>query len=401
MLYNEIYEQLKTAFEKMDTMAELDNIAIRIRRREFHSSCFDGGFIYPLNSEKAFNMKLQESGARLNNYNSTKDKDVTSNSVFHYYTFENINDTISSGVIFLFHGLNEKKWDKYLPWAYQLSKLTGKTVILFPIAFHMNRAPLAWSNSRLMQKLAIERANKSTNSHSSFANAALSERLDLNPQRFFWSGFQTYSDFCSLIKIIRCGEVSNISSNATIDLFGYSIGAFFSWLLMMDNPENMLTNSRLFMFCGGATYDKTYPISKFIVDKRASSSVTSFFDELFQNTAQAEKTINYYFEKFVPKKSHFPGIMNYEKFKDLREKRLSQIYEQINVVVLKKDDVFLPHEVMNSLRGETGAIKISVDVIDFDYPYNHITPFPLSGKYNLAVDKSFKSVMETASIFLS
>ena len=60
----------------------------------------------------------------------------------------------------------------------------------------MNRAPNVWSDSRLMNKIAIQRANKLPNAKTSFINAAISERLEASPQRFFLSGLQTYKDFC-------------------------------------------------------------------------------------------------------------------------------------------------------------------------------------------------------------
>jgi len=203
------------------------------------------------------------------------------------------------------------------------------------------------------------------------------------------------------MKDIRGGQINGISSDASMDLFGYSIGAFFSLLLMLDNPDNLLNDSRLFMFCGGATYDRTFPVSKYIVDSRASCSVSFFFDELFKNRSTSEKIFSYYFENLVPEKSHFAGIMNYKQFQDLRERRLMQIYEQINAIVLEKDDVVMPREVINSICGESYQIKTKVDIMDFDFPYNHVTPFPISEKYNLRVDKSFKCVMETAGTFLS
>jgi len=39
--------------------------------------------------------------------------------------------------------------------------------------------------------------------------------------------------------------------------------------------------------------------------------------------------------------------------------------------------------------------------MDFEYPYDHVTPFPLIEKYNLQVDKSFKHIMGNSSAFLS
>jgi hypothetical protein len=400
-MYADIYGQLKTAFENIAVVTEPENISIRIRKRIFKSSGFDEEYISPLNSKPDSKTKLSNEDVPFSDLDANMDNKIETNTSFNYYTVENVKNKNASGVIFLFHGLNEKKWDKYLPWAYQLTKVTGKIVILFPIAFHMNRAPLQWSDSRLMQKLAIARAHKSTNSQSSFVNAAVSERLDSIPQRFFLSGLQTYFDFCKLMKDIRGGQINGISSDASIDLFGYSIGAFFSLLLMLDNPDNLLNDSRLFMFCGGATYDRTFPISKYIVDSRASYSVSFFFDELFKNRSTSEKIFSYYFENLVPEKSHFAGIMNYKQFKDLRERRLIQIYERINAIVLEKDDVVMPREVINSICGESYQIKTKVDIMDFDFPYNHVTPFPISEKYNLRVDKSFKCVMETAGTFLS
>ena len=60
-------------------------------------------------------------------------------------------------MLLLFHGLNEKDWDKYLPWAHALARATGKAVLLFPTAFHMNRAMGHWSDHRCMHRASQER----------------------------------------------------------------------------------------------------------------------------------------------------------------------------------------------------------------------------------------------------
>ena len=170
---------------------------------------------------------------------------------------------------------------------------------------------------------------------------------------------------------------------------------------MLDNPNNILDHSRLFIFCGGATYDRTFPVSKFIVDKNASDSVSYFFDELFKDKSAAEKKIAYYFENFSPAQSYFAGIMNYKLFKDLRENRLAKIYERINAIALVGDKVIPPVDVKDTLKGELGNVKTKVETMDFDYPYNHITPFPVMEKYKTKVDVAFKTVFEQASSFLS
>ncbi len=89
----------------------------------------------------------------------------------------------------------KKKWDKYLPWAYELAQKTRKAVILFPIAFHMNRAELIWSDRHLMTQVVNFRKKRyPENTSYSYVNAAISSRLGAHPQRVFWSGLQTYSD---------------------------------------------------------------------------------------------------------------------------------------------------------------------------------------------------------------
>ena len=53
----------------------------------------------------------------------------------------------AGGAILLLHGLNERAWTKYHPWAVELARRTGRAVVLFPIAFHMQRAPASWARA--------------------------------------------------------------------------------------------------------------------------------------------------------------------------------------------------------------------------------------------------------------
>ncbi len=402
MMYNILYQELKQAFNSLDNQIEVENLSLRIRKMDFQSDSINNMFEESLSSNELlknnFDSSCIPSTCLLNNLN---DGEIQENASFNYYIFENTGTENPSGVIFLFHGLNEKKWDKYLTWAYRLANQTGKTVILFPLAFHMNRAPFAWSETRLMNLVSQSRSNNKTNSHSSFVNAALSERLEILPQRFFWSGYQSYADFIKMTQLIHSGKITGIKNHVSIDLFGYSIGAFFSLLLLLDNPNNLLQNSRLFIFCGGATNDRAYPVSKYIIDKNAHQSVANYYEEFFQNKSLAEKKMDHYFSPLNPKQSHFGCVMNYKHFRDLREKRLSEIHERINAIVLEQDDVMRPREVTATLKGESGNIKTNVRTMDFEYPHTHIAPFPSGKKHESIVDESFKRVFEQASSFLA
>lgn len=155
------------------------------------------------------------------------DIDIQENKEFTYALFKKAEPARSDEVIFLFHGLNERSWDKYLPWAKTLVERTGKAVILFPIAFHMNRTPSEWGKSRPMNVVsAIRRSHSPAIVNSSFANAAISARIEMIPQRFFWSGLQTFDDVVSLVTEIKSGHHPLIASQARFDLFAYPSARF-------------------------------------------------------------------------------------------------------------------------------------------------------------------------------
>ena len=78
---------------------------------------------------------------------------VTENKSFIYPIFVPNNTTKSNEAILLMHGLNERNWNKYLTWAEFLCNSTGKMVILFPIAYHINRSPASWSNPHYLNEI--------------------------------------------------------------------------------------------------------------------------------------------------------------------------------------------------------------------------------------------------------
>jgi len=197
------------------------------------------------NTERA-STELQTRSIRLH---TLRDIDVRENRSFTYSVFMPLGSRRVKGAIFLFHGLNEKFWDKYLPWARELCSMTGRAVVLFPIAFHMNRAPSEWSNPRMMSEVAAARRQSlSPIEGISFVNAALSTRLQLAPERFLWSGLETYYDVLQLIREIRSGRHPSIHPEAEIGIFGYSIGAFLAEMLMLENTHGLFSGSKALLF---------------------------------------------------------------------------------------------------------------------------------------------------------
>lgn len=407
MLYQQLYEILRDHFEKIDDEVIIPEISIKITKKHLDSTALD---ILP--GSPRFCCEEHKAGFQSNDNShyitissleelNTNDYYIHCNKDFHYYILQNNSPETVNGVIFLFHGLNEKNWSKYLPWAYHLAKFTGKAVILFPIAFHMDRAHAAWSNPRLMQKIAEERALKPHNAHCTFVNAAISSRLEDKPQRIFWSGFQTYMDFCDLLKQIRGGKITGITPGASIDFFGYSIGAYFALILLMANPYSELGASRFFAFCGTATLDRMFPISKYILDMRASIAIQTYFTEELENDFRKEERLAHYLSSLHPEQSYFKIMIQYKFFKEKREKRMAQIHERVRSVVLKNDEVVPADEALNMLKGGFRNIPTQVETLDFNYPYDHIKPFSLVTKYAREVDYSFKQIMDKAGIFLA
>ena len=378
MIYSDIYQTLKTEFNKSDKVIRVDSLSLIIKKLSFNSTWFNSNLIPPLEN----------------------DASIECNNSFDYFLFEKSYSPKSNEIILLFHGLNEKTWDKYLPWAYQLMQQTGKSVLLFPIAFHMNRAPNIWSDPRKMKKISLERSIIPSNLDSSYANASLSSRIQSRPERFYFSGLQTYFDVCGLIKSIKAGKIKELSPNSNIDLFGYSVGAFLSLLFLMDNPNGYFSKSRLFMFCGGSLVDRTFPVSKYILDKLAFNTLSTYLNDFINDQRIVLRNISNTIGGFLNGESYFQSLISSNVFREMRETRLNQISERIGTLVLKNDNVIRPTEVVNTLKNKFDEVKSKFEIRDFDYAYNHVVPFPILDKYKLKVDTSFKSVFESASSFL-
>ncbi|MEC4117751.1 DUF6051 family protein [Myroides phaeus] len=302
----------------------------------------------------------------------------------------------ATGVIVMFHGLNEKKWDKYLPWAYELAKQTGKAIVLFPISFHMDRTPAEWSDRKLMFGIAQKRAEDwKTNSDTSYVNAAISTRMEDNPLRLFWSGLQTYYDFIQWVEEVKKGTYPTIDKNATIDLFGYSIGSFLSLIILMANPKGLLDSSKLLCYCGGMTIDRMAPISKYIMDARATIMMQKTFAQLLTTSFVSEPRLEHYQDILQhPEESWFRTMLRYYHYQENREKRFKELEGRIKSINLMKDDIAPPVEALNTLQGAYRTINIEVDVIDYPFNYSHMIPFPLTVKNADEVTEAFNLTMD-------
>ncbi len=335
----------------------------------------------------------------LNEFISRNDALIPENQSFSYPVFVPLNCK-STRVILLFHGLNERSWQKYLAWAYWLAGQTGSYVILFPISFHINRSPSSWKDPRVMSVLLKENSSSGTDLYmSSFANIALSNRLSEDPLRFFKSGYQTVNDIVKLTESIRSGNHPVVPKSNQINIFAYSIGAFLAEIIMMGNPGNIFSGSRLFIFCGGSVFSNMQGTSKYIMDNRAFNRVHRFYLNDFEKIITGKSHMSEFLRSSQTGMA-FRSMIDLERFKIFRENILRKLRDQILTITLVKDRI-IPSKGVTATLGKLIGNE-NLKVWDFPYSYSHENPFPvLDSPDSRNVDSCFERVFSEAALFLT
>jgi len=318
---------------------------------------------------------------------------VGENEQFEYPVFVHSGKMKNNEVIVLLHGLNERSWIKYLPWAEYLCRETGKAVLLFPIAYHVNRSPVTWSNPRFLQKIIDLRRKINGHDRSlSFANVALSERLSDNPYRFYNSGRQSYFDIVQLISGIKRGKHPLFAKDTKVDVFAYSIGAFLSQILFLTNPDGLFSDSRLFMFCGGSIFNAMYGESRSIMDKKSFERLLEYYQTGFWAEKIALQTGDDVMKAFY-------SMIASDNAKESRVEVFRQMKQRLGGVSLALDRV-IPYAGVVAALGHDCASK-NITLLDLPYDYTHENPFPVNaGNNQQEVNRSFHRIFEQAAGFL-
>jgi hypothetical protein len=330
------------------------------------------------------------------------DSEIKENRDFSYRIFMPSFKTRADQAVFLFHGFNEKSWDKYYPWAQYLATQIGCAVILFPIAFHMNRTLSVWSDKRKMFLLSEKRKQLFPNIEgSSLTNVAISMRLHMHPQRFIWSGLQTYYDIISFLEQVKSDKHPLISPSAGFHIVAYSIGCLLGETLKLTNYKGYFSDTRLCMFCGGPVFNRLSPVSKYILDSEANVALYSYMVEHIKKHMLKDPHLMHYIDGPHPEGQVFYSMLDYKINREYRETLLKQACRDILAVTLKKDAIIPPYEVINTLRGALRDIPIPVEIYDFPFNYNHVAPFPSTEKNRSLVDEKFSEVFARIADFLT
>ena len=325
------------------------------------------------------------------------------NQKFRYAIFVPARNKKFSEAIILLHGLNERNWEKYLPWAHHLVSQTQKPVILFPIAYHMNRSPLTWKCPREMYQFSIFRkATAPSIENSTFVNVALSLRMDNCPELFSMSGIQTYFDIIKLTSAIKAGEFEIFENECNIDFFAYSIGALLTDTLLISNPLQLFSDSKAFFFCGGSTFDKINGSSRSIMDSRAFAQLRN---HMLNHSGVFKKEI-----KIPEQQGHllkegwkaYLAMSGINKYFNYRKNAFKHLINRIKTIGLERDYVFPSNSIRETFGKVFNNSCFDVDIMDFPFNYSHETPFPVNDqRITDTVTESFNTVFNKASLFLS
>lgn len=323
---------------------------------------------------------------------------IRENLCFDYPLFIPAGPKAGKACIILLHGLNEPSWEKYLSWAASLAEGTGKTVLLFPIAYHINRAPSWWRNPREAKHLLVERRSENEDTSAlSFANVALSQRLSQDPSRFYQSGRQTIADLVSLARQVKAGRHPYLDAGASLDFFGYSIGSFLAEILLMADPGRLFSRSRLFVFCGGSIFKAMYGASKYIMDKVAYERLFAFYCQEWHEKTKALVSGRTMESRIL---RAFNAMILPEAYREERLSFFKTRQSTIAGISLKKDRV-MPYAGVRDCMGEALATAC-FEQMDFPFEYSHESPFPAPGKVDQgSLVHSFNKVFRKAASFLA
>lgn len=405
MIYLESFNQLKA-------VQKLENKRLQFSELDIHSLNFESKSQHLLPGYDSYychehEVCINETNTFLNNLGEInskihiKDGEIDENQRFSYRIFMPRLLKKASKCIFLFHGFNEKNWDKYFPWAQYLATKIQCAVILFPIAFHMNRTLSIWSDKRRMFALSQQRKTMFPNVvDSSLSNVAISLRLHAMPQRFIWSGLQTYYDVIQFIEECKANKHPLVSADAQFHMVAYSIGCLLAEILKLTNYRDYFKGSKLCMFCGGAVFNRLSPVSKYILDSEANIALYSYMIEHIKKHMEKDGHLKHYIDGEHLEGRIFYSMLDYKEKRSYREKLFNNVSNDLLAITLKQDTIIPAYEIINTLQGAARDIPIPVDVYDFPFKYDHVIPFPSTEKNKELIDEHFQKVFSRIAEFI-
>jgi len=270
-------------------------------------------------------------------------------------------------VTILLHGLNERTYSKYLPWAYELCIATGAPVLLFPLALHVNRVLPAWSTRQAA--ICERRQRMAGNQFAHRFNAIVSERLEELPERFFWGAVQSYLDLVDLASDIRAGRHAHFTADTRLDFLGYSAGGYVSFFLMLENPEGLFSDSRAALFATCAPARDLNLASPLILDLAAE---TALMKKYVKNIDQgADPRMRHWLECHAEGR-WFRALSGTRTNRQKVEARVREIAPRLLGIANINDDVTPWNALLDTFQGLRRDTGVRVEELDLGL---HENPF--------------------------
>jgi hypothetical protein len=270
-------------------------------------------------------------------------------------------------LVVILHGLNERSFTKYVPWAYQLWRATGAAVALYPLSFHVNRVLPRWGREiegHLSRRRALHR-NEDVHPF----NCVISDRLDAYPERLFWGGLQSYGDVVDLVREVREGRHPHVHPEARIDLLGYSIGGYLAIGLLLLDEGGMLGDSRAVIFESGAALRATNMSSRFIIDHACEVSLMKLYVRFTGRLANAR--LGHWLREHELGR-WFRALCGDEPERGRLEARLRELAPRLLAISNSADEVIPAPAMLNTLQGlhrDTGVRVQELSLGVHEHPF--------------------------------
>lgn len=387
MSFTALYNKLKPLCSSSAEAVSIEGSAVFIRRYGFSSSAVVPPCAWP---ERVGHLMAP----------ALADGQMVENASFTFpIVFPQVGASYGRAIL-MFHGINERSWKKYLPWAYTLAERTGQPVILFPMAFHINRGQRRWASLQAMQPLLEQRLALQGQENSTFANVAISQRLHDAPVRFYLAGHQSAEDILQLIGLIKRGGVEGLREGAQVDAFAYSIGAMLAQALFIANPDGIFDGAKMFMLCGGSHFSTMRGCTRLIMDRLAHTALRSFFLNDFLSLLDGSSAFAEYF-RTNPLGLGLSAMIEPTRNAALFGQRMAAMAGRLRVITLRDDQVIPSRCIQETFAGiAPGMGDDFMRELHFEYGYRHEMPFPIfKDSMSELVDAAFEEVFGYATEF--
>ena len=166
-------------------------------------------------------------------------------------------------------------------------------------------------------------------------------------------------------------------------------------VLLLSNPGQLTSDSRLFMFCGGTLFSRMNGNSRDIMDREAFLTLKNYF---LHDFIHKERYVLGRKEDFLERA--FKSMLSFDKYRPYRENFFRENQNRIAAITLKNDTV-IPTTGVEEAFGKKCAGRI-LEELDFPYEYSHQVPFPVHNHVAPeTVQQCFSAVFSRAAALLA